>query len=266
MRQIIPLLALLCLILSCQKQEKLLPPKKIATLPPSDCDIQSYIYNGYDQILRHYKTYNPDHSIDSLTTGIYPISPWYFEGRVKYDSNRVYLLSNQVDTMFVAKLNSQHQVIETSYGENNPENFLDVARFTYNSAGQLTRIQRDSTNTDDIKLYYDTFGNLIQIASVKSPSTQVNFIYDYSTPIAASDYQIVPWFSVWSDLLLCKQLNLVDIHPRHKLLRATGNLYPPYDRIYLDQVIDAHGNVLSYHTSDYNGTGDNIYTFNLHCF
>lgn len=248
MRQLIPLLVLLC---ACQKQEKLLPAKELATNSTSNCDIQSG--PGY------YKTYNSDGSVDSLSTYTYPISPWEFHGKVQYDSNHAYLVSCH-DTMFTVKFNSQHQVIETSYKD------LGIASYTYNTAGQLTRITRDTSSTDDILFYYDTYGNIIQIAAAVNQTAQINFTHDYSKPIAASDYQVVPWHSVWTDFLLCQQLNFVDGKPHHKVIHSTGNLYPYFDRYYNDQVIDAQGNVLSYRSSGYSGDGDYLYSFTLHCF
>lgn len=241
----IPLMALLCLFFACKKQEKLRPAKQLATTSTSNCDIQS----GYG----FYKTYTPDGHIDSLDSYAYSISPWRFKGKVKYDSNHVYLISCGTDTLFTAELNSQHQIISSKY-EPHDYNY-GTAYFNYNLAGQLTRVVRDTGRSDDVYIHYDSLGNVTSMLTPDSTSG-VWYTYDYSTPIGLSDYYIEPWGTVWADILLARELNLININPHHKVVRAVGNLYPEFDRYYQDQVMDAQGNVISM----------NGLSFTLHCF
>jgi YD repeat-containing protein len=257
MRNVIPLLAVLCLVLACQKQEKLSPPTSLTTVSTaSNCRILSGPY--------YYKTYNSDGSIDSLFSGaISFFDPFYFAGIVKYDSNHVYLIMYPTDTMFTAELNSQHQVISTTYAPYT--NLWGTAHYYYDPAGRLTSVVRNPGTSDDISLHYDSLGNVLKITSASDSTYGLFYTYDYSTPIAKSDYIAHPWGTVWADLMLLQQLSLLDIAPHHKVTHLKGNLYPEIDRDFTQQVMDSRGNVVFYRTSYYNGSGEFYCFFNILC-
>lgn len=250
----IPLLALLCLILSCSKQEKLLPQKQLAATAASKCKVLSG--PGYSA------TYNSDGSFDSLRTNAYSISPWYFAGLVKEDSNHVYLIMYPTDTMFTAELNSQHQVISTQY---EPYASYGKAYFYYDGAGRLTNVVRSAGGSDDVTFHYDSLDNVLKIVTAYDTTYGLFYTYDYSTPIAQSDYITEPWGTVWADLILLQQLRLIDIAPHHKVVHITGNLYPEINRDFTQQVMDSRGNVVFYRTSYYNGSGEYYFFTNYFC-
>lgn len=256
MHKVIPLLALLCLVFACQKREKLLPPKQLATATATtNCRILSG--PGYS------KTYNSDGSIDSLYSNAYSFDPWYFEGIVKYDSNHVYLIMYPTDTMFTAELNSQHQVITTKYEPHSSS--YGTAYYSYDQAGRLTNVVRSPGGSDDITLSYDSLDNVLKIVAAYDTSFGLFYTYDYSTPIAQSDYITEPWGTVWADLILLQQLNLINIAPHHKVVHIKGNFYPVIDRDFTQQVKDSRGNVIFYRTSYFNGSGEYYCFFNFHC-
>lgn len=237
MRQLISFMAFLCLLYSCTKQEKLLSDTKLATTA-TKCKVLSG--PGYSM------TYNSDGSFDSLYTNAYSISPWYFAGVVKYDSNHVYLIMYPTDTMFTAELNSQHQVISTQY---EPYASYGKAYYHYDGAGRLTNVVRTPGASDDVTLHYDSLDNVLKIVTAYDTTSGLFYTYDYSTPIAQSDYITEPWGTVWADLILLQQLNLIDIAPHHKVVHIDGNLYPEINRNYTQQVMDSRGNVVFYKTS-----------------
>lgn len=259
MQKVIPsiLLALLCLIFSCKKQEKLLPTKQLATATAaaSKCRVLS----GPDYSI----TYNSDGSMDSLRSNAYSFSPWYFAGLVRYDGNHVYLIMYPTDTMFTAELNSQHQVISTTY---EPYAYgYGTAYYSYDTAGKLTNVVRSPGGSDDITLHYDSLGNVLKIVTAYDTTSGLFYTYDYTTPIAQSYYVTEPWGTVWADLILLQQLNLLDIAPHHKVVHITGDLYPEINRDFTQQVMDSRGNVVFYRTSYYNGYGEYYCFVNYLC-
>lgn len=257
MRNFIPLMAVLCLLISCSRKESL-PPSRLAITATTHCDIQGIYSPWYidNNNYGYYKSYASWGEPDSLSINLYGGNN--IRGKIHRGPNVLAILETATgDTLFSAILNSQQQPVMVRH---TPDNFYDLwATFSYDSAGRLVQITGDTIFNNDFRLSYDSLDNVIRIAEVRNQEAYMDITYDYSTPITGGDYPFDTYYQVMSDLKICKALNLVDIRPHHKVTHITNNIFPTFDRDYTSQFIDAQGKLIYYETEGFS------YTINWYC-